>query len=87
MERTRNVLLQLGTLVLCINGALWFKDSLGGEEAQGPAVVLFRLGVVLFGLLLLGGAGVLTLVVHFDRSARRPLNRPVDEFADDELFE
>lgn len=87
MERTRNVLLQVGTLVLCINGALWFKDSLGGNEAQGPAVVLFRLGVVLFGLLLLGAAGVLTLVLHFDRSARRPLNQPVDEIAEDELFE
>ena len=87
MEKTRNALLQVGTLILCINGGLWFKDSLLGEEVQKPAVVLFRLAVMLLGLFLLGGAGILTLVLHFDRSARQPLNRPVDQIADDELFE
>ncbi len=87
MDKTRNVLLQVGTLILCINGALWFKDSLSGDDVQGPAVVMFRLGVVLLGMVLLGGAGVMSLVLHFDRSARKPLNRPVDEITDDELFE
>jgi hypothetical protein len=86
MEKTRNVLLQIGTLILCINGGLWFKDSLTGDKPNGPAVILFRLGVCLLGLVLLGTGGILTLVMHFNRSVPRPLNRE-EPVSDDELFD
>jgi hypothetical protein len=86
MDNTRNVLLQLGTLILCINGALWFKDSLTGQEQNGPAVALFRLGVCLLGLLLIGTAGILTLIMHFNRSVPRPLNC-IEHVSDEELFD
>jgi hypothetical protein len=86
MEKTRNLLLQFGTLVLCINGGLWFKDSLTGDKPNGPAVILFRLGVCLLGLLMMGTAGVLTLIMHLNRPAPRPLNR-VEHVSDDELFD
>lgn len=86
MEKSRNVLLQIGTLILCINGALWLKDSLTGREQNGPAVVLFRLGVCLLGLLLLGIGGLLTVIMYFNRAVPKPLNR-VEYVADDELFD
>jgi hypothetical protein len=86
MEKTRNALLQIGTLILCINGGLWFKDSLTGNEPNGPAVILFRLGVCLLGLVLLGVGGILTAVIYFNRTVPRPLNR-VEQISDDELFD
>ena len=87
MEKTRNLLLQIGTLILCINGGLWFKDSLtgGGNEPNGPAVILFRLGVCLLGLVLIGIGGILTVVMYFNRSVPRPLNR--EQVSDEELFD
>ena len=86
MEKTRNVLMQVGTLILCINGGLWFKDSLTGDQPNGPAVILFRLGVVLVSLLLLGIGVILTVIMYFNRSVPKPLNR-VEQISDDELFD
>jgi len=65
MQKARQSLLQIGSIILCVNGALWFMSNL---RQDGPATfgqLLFRLGVFLLGMTLVGTAGLLALIEKF----------------------
>lgn len=65
MQQARQVLLQVGTIILCVNGGLWFVSNLRDDGPPTFGQLVFRIGVFLLGLFLVGSAGVLALIQKF----------------------
>jgi len=85
MKKVQKLLIQSGSMVVCINGVLWGMNSARGGEPN-TAQLLFRVGVFLFGLMLLGAGGIVALINKFDRSVKSGADDPAD-VNDEELFD
>lgn len=82
MQRTRQILLQAGTFILCLNGFLWFMSNMRDDGAITFGQLLFRIGVFLLGLILVAGAGLLALIEKLQgpgESATNPDPQPINE--------
>lgn len=82
MQKARQILLQAGSIILCVNGALWYMSNMRDDGAITSGQFLFRIGVFLLGLLLVGGAGLLALIEKLQgpaESASVPEPQVIDE--------
>lgn len=80
--------MQIGTLILLLNGVFWMKDRFTGDD-DGPhmAQLLFRVGMMLLGMGLLGLAGLIWLVETLQSRTAAPglESEPLEEITVDDL--
>jgi hypothetical protein len=71
MQKARQVLLQVGSIILCVNGALWLMSNLRDAPITFGQL-MFRISMFLLGLLLVAGAGVLALIEKLQAPVEPP---------------
>lgn len=81
MQKAKQMLLQVGAIILCANGGLWFMSNLRGQPISFGQL-LFRIGVFLLGLLLVAGAGMLALIEKL-QAPPEPTPKPKPQMIDE----